>query len=49
MKLASVNPMFFDLAMDLDTLMVRPDQERKIVNIFFSSANDRLLLFLSEI
>ncbi|XP_068470763.1 basic helix-loop-helix protein 80-like isoform X1 [Phaseolus vulgaris] len=30
MKLASVNPMFFDLAMDLDTLMVRPDQERKI-------------------
>ncbi|CAJ1937566.1 unnamed protein product [Sphenostylis stenocarpa] len=27
MKLASVNPMFFDLAMDLDTLMVRPDQK----------------------
>ncbi|BAT73148.1 Transcription factor bHLH137 Basic helix-loop-helix protein [Vigna angularis] len=27
MKLASVNPMFFDLAMDLDTLTVRPDQK----------------------
>jgi len=44
MKLASVNPMFFDLAMDLETLMVRPDQVRKIENIFvyFSCANDRL-------
>ncbi|KAG5041390.1 hypothetical protein JHK82_013497 [Glycine max] len=31
MKLASVNPMFFDSAMDLDTLMVRPDQ--KLSNI----------------
>ncbi|KAJ1411882.1 Myc-type, basic helix-loop-helix [Sesbania bispinosa] len=27
MKLASVNPMFFDFAMDLDTLLVRPDQK----------------------
>ncbi|KAL2342811.1 hypothetical protein Fmac_004096 [Flemingia macrophylla] len=27
MKLASVNPMFFDLAMDLETLLVRPDQK----------------------
>lgn len=29
MKLALVNPMFYDLAIDLDTLMVRPDQVRK--------------------
>ncbi|KAG5024209.1 hypothetical protein AAZX31_08G009100 [Glycine max] len=27
MKLALVNPMFYDLAIDLDTLMVRPDQK----------------------
>ncbi|XP_020233509.1 transcription factor bHLH137 [Cajanus cajan] len=31
MKLASVNPMFFDLAMDLDTLLVRPDQKINII------------------
>lgn len=28
MKLASVNPIFFDFAMDLDTLLVRPDHQR---------------------
>ncbi|XP_061364594.1 basic helix-loop-helix protein 80-like [Gastrolobium bilobum] len=27
MKLASVNPMLFDFAMDLDTLLVKPDQK----------------------
>ncbi|RDY03405.1 Transcription factor bHLH137, partial [Mucuna pruriens] len=27
MKLASVNPMLFDLAMDIDTLLVRPDMK----------------------
>ncbi|CAA2960782.1 Hypothetical predicted protein [Olea europaea subsp. europaea] len=26
MKLASVNPMFYDFGMDLDAIMVRPDQ-----------------------
>ncbi|TKY60545.1 dimerization protein [Spatholobus suberectus] len=36
MKLASVNPMFFDLAMDLDTLLVRPDQ--KLNNIASQSS-----------
>ncbi|XP_027342269.1 transcription factor bHLH137-like [Abrus precatorius] len=35
MKLASVNPMFFDLSMDLDTLLVRPDQ--KLNNIASAS------------
>lgn len=29
MKLASVNPMFYDLATDLDTLLVRPEVRQK--------------------
>ncbi|KAG5060742.1 hypothetical protein JHK87_001771 [Glycine soja] len=29
MKLASVNPIFYDLASDLDTLLVRPEQSYK--------------------
>nr|GLL42206.1 transcription factor bHLH137-like [Ipomoea trifida] len=33
MKLASVSPMFYDYGMDLDTLMVRPDQEMNIQRV----------------
>ncbi|XP_061338988.1 transcription factor BC1-like isoform X2 [Gastrolobium bilobum] len=32
MKLASVNPMFYDLATDLDTLMVRPERLNSIAS-----------------
>lgn len=32
MKLASVNPIFFDFAMDLDTLLVRPDHQVRKYN-----------------